>query len=183
MSATLRHADPRRDAAACAAIFAPIVAGSAVSFEEQVPDAAAFAQRIATLTQSYPWLVLEREGRVIAYACASSHRPRAAYRWAAEVGIYVDPAHHRAGAGRRLYEALLDLLRRQRLHIACAAITLPNDASIGLHRALGFEPAGVQRAIGYKCGAWHDVSWWQLRLSPGDDGSPPEPQGPQRLPG
>lgn len=183
ISATLRHADPRRDAAACAAIYAPHVAGSAVSFEVDVPDAAAFAERIAAVTRSYPWLVIERDERVIAFAYAASHRPRAAYRWAAEVGIYVDPAHHRGGAGRRLYSALLNLLRRQRLQIACAGITLPNDASIGLHRAFGFEPAGVQRAIGYKCGAWHDVSWWQLRLGPGDDGQPQEPLGPQRLPG
>ena len=97
-----------------------------------------------------------------AFAYASHHRTRAAYRWAAEVGIYVDPAHQGAGAGRRLYEALFELLRRQNLRIACAGITLPNDASVGLHVAFGFEPIGVQRAIGFKLGAWHDVSWWQL---------------------
>ncbi len=181
-SATLRHVDFRRDAEACAAIYEPYVAGSAVSFEEDAPDAVVMAQRIETVTRSYPWLVLERSGLVIAYAYAASHRPRVAYRWAAEVGIYVDPAHRRAGAGRRLYAALLDLLRRQRLRIACAGITLPNDASIGLHEAFGFEPAGVQRAIGFKCGAWHDVSWWQLDLNPGEQGPPREPLEPQRLP-
>lgn len=179
----LRHVDPRRYAAACAAIFAPHVAASAVSFEEEVPDAPRFTERIEAATRTHPWLVLERDGRVIAYASASSHRPRAAYRWTAEVGIYVDPQHRRCGAGRLLYGALFDLLRRQRLQIACAGITLPNDASVGLHRALGFEPAGVQRAIGFKRGAWHDVSWWQLRLNRGDDGPPREPLGPQRLPG
>jgi phosphinothricin acetyltransferase len=109
---------------------------------------------------------------------------RAAYRWAADVAIYLDPSHHGRGAGRRLYTALLDLLRAQGLRIACAGITLPNDASVALHRALGFEPVGTYRAIGWKAGGWHDVSWWQLRLAGGDDNgaAPDEPGPPPRLP-
>ncbi len=180
----LRHADPERDGAACAAIYAPFVSGSAVSFEEQAPDAAAFAERIARTTRTHPWLVLEEAGRMIGFAYASQHRARAAYRWAADVGIYVDPAHHGKGAGRRLYDALLQLMRRQHLRVACAGITLPNDASVGLHEALGFERVGVYRDIGYKAGAWHDVVWMQLALRPHDDGGPPlEPLAPQRLRG
>jgi phosphinothricin acetyltransferase len=178
----LRHADPERDGAACAAIYAPFVSASAVSFEEQAPDAAAFAERIARTTRTHPWLVLEQAGRVVGFAYASQHRARAAYRWAADVGIYVDPAHQGRGAGRRLYDALLELMRRQRLRVACAGITLPNDASVGLHEALGFERVGVYRDIGYKAGAWHDVVWMQLALHPHDDGGPPlEPLAPQRL--
>lgn len=183
----LRHADPERDGAACAAIYAPFVRASAVSFEEEAPDPDSFVERIATTTRTHPWLVLEKDGRVIGFAYASQHRARAAYRWAADVGIYVDPAHQGNGAGRRLYEALLELMRRQRLLVACAGITLPNDASVGLHEAFGFERVGVYRDIGYKAGAWHDVVWMQLALGgrgPGDDGAPPpEPLAPQRLPG
>ena len=108
-------------------------------------------------------------GAVVGYAYAAQHRVRAAYRWAVDVGIYVDPARHRAGAGRMLYEALLELLRRQRLRSAVAGITLPNDASLGLHRALGFEHVGTYRAIGWKAGEWRDVSWWQLALAPDRD--------------
>ncbi|MEJ7798821.1 MAG: N-acetyltransferase family protein [Solirubrobacteraceae bacterium] len=182
-TATLRHADPARDGGACAAIYAPYVDASAISFEQRAPDAARFAARIAAGTRTHPWLVLEDGGQIAAFAYASQHRTRAAYRWAAEVGIYVDPAHRRSGAGRRLYEALFELLRRQNLRIACAGITLPNEPSIGLHLALGFEPVGIQHAIGWKNGAWHDVSWWQLRLAPDDDSPPAEPLGPQRLPG
>jgi len=176
----LRHADPQRDGAACAAIYAPHVEASATSFEEIAPDAAQFAARIEATTRGHPWLVLEDAGLVTGFAYGAPHRTRSAYRWAVEVGIYVDSAYRGAGAGRRLYEALFDLLRRQNLRIACAGITLPNEASIGLHHALGFEPVGVQRAIGWKLGAWHDVSWWHLQLTPG--GAPPaEPLGPQRL--
>jgi len=178
---TLRHADPEGDAAACAAIYAPYVDDSAVSFEEVAPDAAQMAVRIAAVTLTHPWLVLERAGQVTAFAYAAQHRTRAAYRWAAEVGIYVGPAHQRRGDGRRLYEALFELLRRQNLRSACAGITLPNDPSVGLHRALGFEPVGIQREIGFKLGAWHDVSWWQLALVPGAHGAPGEPLEPQRL--
>lgn len=181
----LRHADPARDGAACAAIYAPYVKRTAISFEEVAPTAQEFATHIAATSRRYPWVVLEDGGDVIGYAYAAQHRVRAAYRWAVDVGIYVDPARHRSGAGRALYEALFHLLRRQGLRSAVAGITLPNDASIGLHRALGFEHVGTYRAIGWKAGAWRDVSWWQLALCPdGDgqaDGAPPEPLGPQRL--
>jgi L-amino acid N-acyltransferase YncA len=180
----IRHAEPDRDGAACAAIYAPYVAHSAVSFEEVAPTAAQFATRIAETSARYPWLVLEDGGRVVGYAYATQHRARAAYRWAVEVGIYVDGAHRRRGAGRQLYEALFGLLRRQQLRIALAGVTLPNDASIGLHRALGFEHVGTYGAIGWKAGAWHAVSWWQLQLAPGDeedDRPPPDPLPPPRL--
>ena len=179
---TLRHADPQRDAAACAAIYGPYVDESAVSFELAAPDAGQMAARIAEVTRTHPWLVLERDNLMAGFAYASQHRARAAYRWAAEVGIYVDPAHQRAGAGRRLYEALFELLRRQNLRTACAGITLPNDPSVALHLALGFLRVGVQHQIGFKNGAWHDVSWWQLDLLPGDRSPPGEVLEPQRLP-
>jgi L-amino acid N-acyltransferase YncA len=177
----LRHADPARDAAACLAIYAPYVADTSVSFEEAVPTAHEFAELIERGARTHPWLVFEHAGRVVGYANASQHRARAAYRWAADVAIYVDPAHRRRGTGRRLYEALFELMARQGLRIACAGITLPNDASVALHRALGFEHVGIYRAIGWKAGAWHDVTWWQLRLGTDDGDRPAEPREPQRL--
>jgi phosphinothricin acetyltransferase len=176
----VRDADPDRDGAACAAIYGPWVEGSAVSFEEDAPDAARFAERIATTMRTHPWIVIEDAGRVAGFAYASPHRTRAAYRWAADVAIYVEPACQGTGAGRRLYEALFELMRRQNLRVACAGIALPNDASVGLHEALGFERVGVYRAIGYKCASWRDVLWMQLAL--GAEGEPPaELLAPQRL--
>jgi len=165
----IRPADPARDAAACAAIYAPFVLGSAVSFEEVPPSADDFAAKIAQLSATHPYLVCERDGAVAGFAYGAPHRERAAYRWACDVSVYVDPAWHRRGIGRALYEALLARLRAQRFHVACAGITLPNDASVGLHEALGFEPVGVYRGIGWKAGAWRDVGWWQLRLLPPSD--------------
>jgi len=179
----LRHADPQGDAAACAAIYAPYVTASGVSFEDVAPTAQQFATRIVETSTSYPWLVLEDDGRVTGYAYASQHHPRAGYRWAADVAVYVDAARQGRGGGRSLYAALLELLRRQNLRSACAGIALPNEASVGLHRALGFEHVGTYRDIGWKAGAWRDVSWWQLALRPDAprDGPPLEPLEPKRL--
>lgn len=179
-SMVLRHADPARDAQGCAAIYAPHITESIASFEEVPPSAEQFAELIETHSRRYPWLVLDDGGRVAGYAYAAQHRARAGYRWSADVSIYVDPAYQRRGAGRRLYAALLELMRRQRLRVACAGITLPNEASVALHRAVGFEQVGVYREIGWKHGAWRDVAWWQLLLDD-EPGPPPEPLGPQQL--
>lgn len=176
----IRHADPARDAAACATIYRPYVHASAVSFEEEPPTASEMAARIEQSSRTHPWLIAERGGQLVGFAYGSQHRARAAYRWACDVTVYVAPAHHRGGIGRRLYEPLLELLRRQRFQIACAGIALPNDASVGLHEALGFQLVGIYQGIGYKAGAWRDVGWWQLRLLPAQD-APPEPLAPQRL--
>lgn len=174
----IRRADPERDAAACAAIYAPHVTDGAASFEEVAPSAAQMAERITRLAPTHPWLVEERDGEVVGYAYACEHRPRAGYRWAVDVAVYVQRDHQREGVGRRLYEALLERLRAQGFRRACAGITLPNDASVGLHEALGFAPVGVYRRIGWKHGAWRDVGWWQIDLAPGDHSAPGEPSPP-----
>lgn len=171
----IRSADPGRDAAACAAIYAPHVTGGLATFEEVPPDAAAMAARIARVRATHPWLVEEDGGRVTGFAYASRHHPRAGYRWAADVAVYVRDDHRRRGVGRRLYRELLARLREQGFRRVCAVIVLPNPASVGLHEALGFAPVGVFERVGWKHGAWHDVGWWQLDLG-GDD--PPAEPGP-----
>ena len=122
-----------------------------------------------------PWLVVEVDGRVAGYAYAAKHRARPAYRWSVETSIYVAPAQHRTGIARALYGALFGQLAALGYVNLYAGITLPNPASVGFHEALGFEPIGVYRGIGYKHGAWHDVGWWQRALGPRPD-VPREPQ-------
>jgi L-amino acid N-acyltransferase YncA len=178
----IRHAVAAVDASACAAIYRPFVQFSVASLEERPPTANEFAGRIERTSRRYPWLVATLDGEVIGYAYASEHRERAAYRWAADVAVYVSGTHHRRGAGRALYAALLPLLGRQGLHVACAGITLPNEASVALHQAFGFTGVGIYRRIGWKAGAWRDVGWWELELlEPAGDGPPPEPGPPARL--
>jgi phosphinothricin acetyltransferase len=160
---TIRPAS-EADAAALLAIYAPFVERTAVSFETTPPDVAEFAARIRRSTAHWAWLVAECDGAVAGYACGSSHRERAAYRWSVETSAYLDPAYRRRGVGTALYRELFARLAARGYCNAYAGMTLPNDASAALHRSVGFEPIGVFRRVGYKFGAWHDVAWMQRRL-------------------
>jgi L-amino acid N-acyltransferase YncA len=174
---TIRDAGPRRDAVACAAIYAPHVEGSAVSFEERAPDPAEMGARIERYGASHAWLVAEREGGVVGYAYATAFNERLAYRWSTSVSVYIAEDARGEGVGRALYETLLERLRERGFRMACAGITLPNRASDGLHESLGFEQIGVNPEIGFKDGAWRDVGWFQLELvPPAVEGPPPEPR-------
>jgi phosphinothricin acetyltransferase len=122
------------------------------------------AGRIDAYGQSHAWLVAERDGAMAGYAYGSPHRTRAAYASSCDVAVYVDPAHSRRGIGRALYGAVLSALAGKGFHAAFAGIALPNDASVGLHEAMGFTPVGIYREVGWKLGAWRDVGWWQRLL-------------------
>lgn len=171
--ANVRIADVA-DAQEIAAIYAPIVAATAISFEIDPPSVDEMAERIARTLRTHPWLVAERGGSVIGYAYAASHRDRAAYRWSVDVTVYVSEGARRTGVGRDIYGALMGVLRRQGFRSAFAGIALPNPGSVALHQALGFEPLGVYRQVGFKLGGWLDVGWWRLGLSD-DPGPPKEP--------
>ena len=163
-----------QDAQAVAAIYAPIVRDSTISFEVEPPTSEEMAKRIARTLETHPWLVAERDGQVIGYAYAGRHRDRAAYRWSVDVTAYVGEGARRMGAGRALYDRLIVILKKQGFHSAYAGIALPNDASVGLHQAVGFKPLGVHKNVGFKHDAWRDVGWWQLELS-NKSGTPAEP--------
>lgn len=165
MSTELRLATVA-DAAAIAEIFAPSVTAAVTSFELVAPGPAEMAARIAQVLRHAPWLVLVRGGEVAGYAYASRHRDPAAYQWSVNTSVYVRADTWRTGVGRALYGGLIELLRIQGFYAAHAGIALPNDASVGLHEAMGFRAIGVYPAVGYKAGAWRDVGWWQLALRP-----------------
>jgi L-amino acid N-acyltransferase YncA len=178
---SLRPAE-ERDAESIAPIYAPIVRDTFISFETEPPSASVMAERIATTQQRYPWLVATMGdegtgdaaagGAVVGYAYGGALRPRAAY--------HVAGTARGKGIGRRLDGSLIAMLRAQDFHGAFAGIALPNDASVGLHEALGFQPLGVYREVGFKFGAWRDVGWWRLALAEGD-ASPSEPVTFQEL--
>lgn len=170
--ARIRGAE-QADAAGIAAIYAPYVTQTAVSFEEVPPDAAEVRSRMLQRPR-LPWLVALREGALVGYCYAGPHRQRPAYRWAVDCSVYLVGSEQGRGTGRALYERLLQQLRGLGYVSAFAGISLPNDPSIALHQALGFQPVGVFRDVGFKHGAWYDVGWWQLALT-GPPGSPPEP--------
>jgi phosphinothricin acetyltransferase len=162
------------DAARCAEIYAPYVHDTAVSFETAAPDAAEVSGRIAAALAAHAWLVLEDDGRVVGYAYAGPFMSRPAYRWACSVSVYLEVSRRRTGAGRALYLALFSRLAARGYREALAGIALPNDASVGLHHALGFTDVGTYRRVGWKLGRWHDVLWCQRSLA-ADSGPPSDP--------
>jgi len=176
----IRTGRPADDAGAVAAIYRPVVEGTRISFEEVAPTAEEMARRMGRSLQTLPWLVAEdARGVLLGYAYAGPYAERASYRWSVTTTVYVHESARRLGVGRRLYEALFAALVPLGYRQAFAGITLPNEASVGLHEAMGFERIGVYRDVGFKLGAWADVGWWQRPLRPGDE-SPPGPLQPYR---
>lgn len=163
----LRIADAH-DAGAIAAIYAPFVTDTIISFEKAPPSADEMRQRIKSSIERFPWLVCARGEVVLGYAYASAYRLREAYQWSAECSVYVDPPHQSRGIGRALYASLFAVLAAQGYRNVYAGIALPNRASESFHRACGFEPIGVYRKVGYKNGQWHDVAWMALCLGTAD---------------
>lgn len=112
--------------------------------------------------ERYGWYCAVEGGELLGYARGGPWKTRGAYRWAAETGVYVQPAAKGRGVGRALYEVLFEHLRDQGLRTLIAGITLPNDASVALHERMGMTRVGVFERVGYKHGAWHGVGYWQI---------------------
>ncbi len=176
----LRLADPARDAAQVAAIYEPHVTTGLASFEVVPPDAAEMATRLAQSTRWAPWLVAmapagDEGGQVVGYACGARHMDRAGYRWDVNLSVYIAPAWQGRGLGRRLYDALLPILRIQGFLNAYAGITLPNPGSVRLHEAIGMRHLATYQRVGWKHGAWLDVAWLHMPLLPDLPNPPREP--------
>ena len=165
MSVSIRLAGPD-DAAAIAALYAPYVEETSVSFEYEAPSAAEYRGRIEEITRFFPFYLLEEDGVPAGYAYAHFFHERKAYQWVAETTIYVGRDFHRRGYATLLYGRLLRALRAQGFCEAVAIIACPNAPSEGLHESLGFRLIVVFPKAGYKQGQWHDVKWYGLPLNP-----------------
>lgn len=174
MSVSVRPATPA-DAAAIAAIYGAHVSDGYASFETEAPSVAEIARRMAAAPR-LPWLVAEQDAAVIGFAYAARHRERAAYRWSADVSVYLAAPATGRGVGRALYDALLPEVAALGYVSVFAGIALPNAASVRLHESVGFTPVGVYRDVGFKHGQWRDVGWWQRRLVDPPPGEPAEPR-------
>ena len=113
------------------------------------------AERIAAATRTHAWLVLEADHRIVGYAYGGPLRPGPCVPLVCEVSVYLERGRLRTGGGRALYAALLTRLADRGYRTAVAGMTLPNEASVGLHRAMGFELVGINTRIGWKHGRWH----------------------------
>lgn len=160
-----------------AAIYGHWVRHGLASFELDPPDAAEMGRRrAAVLGGGYPYLVAQDAGgTVLGYAYASAYRTRPAYRFAVENSVYVAPDAGRRGVGRALLPELLARLEAGGWRQVVAVIgDSGNAASIGLHRACGFRPAGVLPAVGWKHGRWVDSVLMTRPLGAGADAPPPD---------
>ncbi|MDO5111182.1 MAG: GNAT family N-acetyltransferase [Clostridia bacterium] len=160
---TLRFA-AAADSAALRDIYAQYI-DTTITFEYALPTEAEFARRIDDVMACYPYLVCEQAGKVIGYAYAHRHREREAYQWNAELSVYLAPSHRGKGLGKMLFHALLGLLRLQGVKTVYSGVAMPNEASEGLHASMGFSRLGTYHNTGYKCGGWHDVTWFEKQLN------------------
>lgn len=156
------------------AIYAHHVLTGSASFEEVPPDAAELGRRrLDVLGRGLPYVVAEADGTVAGYAYAGLYRPRTAYRFTVEDSIYIDPAFVGRGLGRALLATVIDRCTAAGCRQMIAVIgDSANAPSIGLHRQLGFEPAGVLKSVGFKFGRWVDSVLMQRPLGAGDEAHP-----------
>jgi L-amino acid N-acyltransferase YncA len=164
---TIRAAEPR-DAAGIAAVYNHYVAQSIVTFEEEAVSDEEMARRIEDgRAESLPWLVAEESGGIVGYASSRKWRSRSAYRFSAEITIYVAPGHARRGIGSSLYSRLFPILQARGIHAVIGGIALPNDASVALHEKFGMRKVAHFSEVGFKFDRWIDVGYWQRTLRAG----------------
>ena len=155
------NADDARD---ICGIYNYFVENTAVSFEEQPLSVPEMENRIRTISAAYPWFVQDEGGVVLGYAYTNRFRDRAAYRYTAELSIYVKSGHEGKGIGGKLLVRLLEAVKESSVHVLVSAITVPNERSVGLHEKFGFVKVARFNEIRYKLGEWRDVGYWELVL-------------------
>jgi phosphinothricin acetyltransferase len=154
------------DLAAVARIYSHYVTDSVATFEEIPPTAADWADKLGTLRElKLPFLVARDGGTVLGYAYAAPWRPKPAYRYSVEDSIYLAPQGMGRGLGRILLSGVLDGCAAAGMRNVIAVITdAGGQASVALHRSLGFTEAGRLTAVGYKHGRWIDTILMQRDL-------------------
>jgi len=152
------------DAKAICAIYDHYAKNTIVTFADQALPVYMLRNRFSTATIKYPVLVCEQDRWIVGYTMVRPWKSRPAYRYSAEVGIYLDPEAVGRGLGSQLYRELLRLIQGSGLHSLIAGIALPNAASVVFHEKFGFQFVGRFEDVGYKFGRWIDVGYWQLVL-------------------
>ncbi len=162
-----------KDAHRLLKIYAPYVTDTAVTFEYQVPRLSEFEERITHTLERFPYLLAVSGKEALGYAYASPFHSRAAYAWAAEASIYVNQSDRQMGIGKRLYQALEQLLLLQNILNLNACIACPKKEdeyltrdSLSFHRKMGFRTVGHFHRCGYKFGRWYDMVWMEKSLGP-----------------
>lgn len=158
---TIREA-AASDAAVVADVYNHYVTETVVTFEEEPVSVAEMARRIEEVrSESLPWLVAEADSHVVGYAYARPWNPRTAYRFSAEITVYLAAVHAGRGIGSKLYGELFPILQARRIHAVMGGIALPNEASVALHEKFGLRKVAQFEEVGFKFDRWIDVGYWQ----------------------
>ena len=170
-----------QDAADILAVYADYVRHTAITFEYDVPTKEAFRARMEGTLKKYPYLVAEKNGKIVGYAYAGAYYGREAYDWCAEVTVYLARGVHGQGIGRKLYAALEDALSRMGILNLYACIAVPHGEddeyltrnSAQFHAHLGYTLCGTFSLCGYKFGRWYDMIWMQKMIGDHRSNQPP----------
>ncbi len=164
------------DAPAIYTIYEPYILNTAITFEYDIVPLEEFRKRMETVLCQYPWLVYEKDGRILGYAYGSRFKERAAFQWDCECSVYIDQDVHRQGIATALYNCLFELLEKQGYYTVYALITYHHESSTKLHQKFGFTKVGVYPKTGYKLGKWWDLLVMEKRLRSVDEAPlKPEP--------
>lgn len=147
-------------------IYGPYIENTAITFEYTVPSAADFTARFRAITAVGPWLVAEEDGKLLGYAYLDRAFERTAYRWAADLSVYLSPEARGRGLGRVFYTLLERMGALQGYQLLYGLVTSENLASCRFHEAMGYRLTAVLPDCGYKLGRWHGVHWYEKRLCP-----------------
>jgi L-amino acid N-acyltransferase YncA len=153
------------DVDSIARIYNHYIKNTTITFEEVEINPTEMLVRIKNIKTLFPFLVCEDAGTIVGYAYASKWKDRSAYRYTAEVTIYLDPNHLGKKIGQQLYAELLTQLNLKNFHMLLACIAVPNDASVGLHEKFGFIQTAYFKEMGFKFNRWLDVGYWSKVLN------------------
>jgi phosphinothricin acetyltransferase len=153
------------DAPAICGIYNYYILHTAITFEERPLSTGDMEDKIRHISAAYPWFVWEEAGEVLAYAYVNTWKERAAYRYAAELSIYVKHGKEGQGLGKKLMARLLEAVKKTEIHALVSGITIPNERSVALHEQFGFRKIAVFNEIGFKLDTWLDVGYWELIIN------------------
>lgn len=156
----------KKDTAEILEIYAPYIENTTVTFEYDVPPLKEFEKRILEISEDYPYIVCELEGRIVGYAYANKNMERAAYGWNVALSVYIHNEYLRYGIGRKLYSMLIEILKLQNIINVYGVVTSPNENSERFHENLGFKKLGIFHNTGYKFDRWIDVIWYEKAILP-----------------
>jgi len=161
-------------------IYGYYILNTAVTFEYEIPTAEEFRSRMRKTMARYPYLVAERDGRILGYAYARALIERPACDWACETTVYLDHTARKCGLGRALYSALEAALRDMGIINLYASIAYPETEdeyltrnSAAFHAHMGFREVGLFRNCGCKFGRWYHLIWVEKLI--GEHTPNPEP--------